>query len=364
MIRTFLIPLLAIVGVVFGVITVVKGSKPPIAALPVAEPPKAPFEAFVAGSGLIEANTQNIAVGTPVAGVVAKVNVVVGNTIKKGEVLFELDSRDLDAELVIREAAVLTARGQLQRLESQPRPEEIPPVEARVEQANALLGDAKAQLDMWEKVPDKRAVSMDEVSKRRFAVQAAESRLVEAQAQLGLLKAGAWKSDIDVAKSQVVSAVAAVEAIKIEKDRRVIKSPVDGQALQVNVRVGEFAPAGVVTPPLMMVGSINPLHVRADVDEHEAYRVIGGAKAMGYLRGNKNISTPLTFVRFEPYVVPKRSLTGDSTERVDTRVLQVIYSFERKDLPLYVGQQMDVYIEANASTSHDAVASPAAKPKK
>ena len=51
-------------------------------------------------------------------------------------------------------------------------------------------------------------------------------------------------------------------------------------------------------------------------------------------------------MRFEPYVVPKLSLTGDSAERVDTRVLQVIYSFDRGELPIYVGQQMDIYIEA------------------
>jgi hypothetical protein len=53
-----------------------------------------------------------------------------------------------------------------------------------------------------------------------------------------------------------------------------------------------------------------------------------------------------SYIRVEPYVVPKRSLTGDSTERVDTRVLQVIYSFYKGALPIYVGQQMDVFIEA------------------
>ncbi len=51
-------------------------------------------------------------------------------------------------------------------------------------------------------------------------------------------------------------------------------------------------------------------------------------------------------MRIEPYVVPKKSLTGDSTERVDTRVLQVIFSFTRGDLPIFVGQQMDVFIDA------------------
>jgi hypothetical protein len=72
------------------------------------------------------------------------------------------------------------------------------------------------------------------------------------------------------------------------------------------------------------------------------------AMAVGYLRGNKAINASLKFVRFEPYVIPKVSLTGESTERVDTRVLQAIYSFERGDLPIYVGQQMDVYIDALA----------------
>ena len=67
---------------------------------------------------------------------------------------------------------------------------------------------------------------------------------------------------------------------------------------------------------------------------------------MAFLRGNREIQTPLKFVRFEPFIVPKKSLTGDSVERVDTRVLQVIYSIERKDLQVFAGQQMDIYIDA------------------
>ena len=50
---------------------------------------------------------------------------------------------------------------------------------------------------------------------------------------------------------------------------------------------------------------------------------------------------------YEPFVVPKKSLTGDSTERVDTRVLQVIYRVEDDALPLFVGQQMDVFIDGS-----------------
>ena len=74
-----------------------------------------------------------------------------------------------------------------------------------------------------------------------------------------------------------------------------------------------------------------------------------------FLRGNSELSTTCDFVRVEPFVVPKKSLTGESTERVDTRVLQVLYAFERNALPVYVGQQMDVFIEAPPVGSSSAV---------
>jgi hypothetical protein len=95
-----------------------------------------------------------------------------------------------------------------------------------------------------------------------------------------------------------------------------------------------------------MLGRSKPLHVRVDVDEHEAWRVRDGAHAVGHVRGNAELKASLKFVRFEPFIVPKRSLTGDSTERVDTRVLQVIYRVERDDATLFVGQQLDVFIDA------------------
>ena len=102
--------------------------------------------------------------------------------------------------------------------------------------------------------------------------------------------------------------------------------------LQVNIRPGEFAQAGVSGTPLLILGNVDPLHVRVDIDENDAWRFRKGGKAVAFLRGNRNFSTELTLAYVEPYVVPKRSLTGDSTERVDTRVLQVLYSFDRSKL--------------------------------
>ena len=122
----------------------------------------------------------------------------------------------------------------------------------------------------------------------------------------------------------------------------------DGVILQNKVRLGQYAQCGPQVDPLMIFGGGCELHVRAEVDEEDAWRVKAGASAVARVRGNSRESYALEFVRFEPYVIPKQSLTGAATERVDTRVLQVIYRFRNRSVTVFDGQQMDVFINAAA----------------
>ena len=108
MVRKYLLPLLAVVGVAFAIWTVVLGSRPVPVAAPVVPPAPAPFASYVAGSGIIEPSTQNIAVGTHVFGVVTAIFVTVGDTVTAGDLLFKLDDRALQAELAQRRAALRT----------------------------------------------------------------------------------------------------------------------------------------------------------------------------------------------------------------------------------------------------------------
>jgi HlyD family secretion protein len=307
MIRKYVLPLIAAFGFAFAIVSVVRGSQPVPAAPPVAEPARAPFPSYVAGAGIIEASTENIAIGSPVAGIVTRVHVKVGDVVKAGDVLFEIDDRDLRA----------------MRL----------PAVARVKEAEANLARSRMLLRLAESVPDKRAISAEDLSTRRSVVAIGEASLEAARAQ--------------------------VEQIDIELERRQVRALVPGQILQVKTRPGEFAAAGVMATPLMLLGNNDKLHVRVDVDENDAWRFAPGAAAVAFVRGNPQLETALQFVRTEPYVVPKVSLTGLSSERVDTRVLQVIYSFDDGALPVYVGQQMDVFI---AAPPMEAKASPSRSP--
>jgi HlyD family secretion protein len=344
--RKYVIPLLAAAGVATAVYTVRSENQAVKPAQPVAEPAKSPYAQPVAGAGIVEASTQNIAIGTQIPGVVMRVVVTVGDEVKAGDPLFIIDDRAQRAELAVRGAALTIEEQTLTRLRDLPRPEDVPPAQAKVDEAQADVEDAQSRLERWEAVTDPRAVAKDELSKHRFELDAAKARLDAARAQLALLKAGTWKPDLEVAAARVESARAQVQTAETDLERLTVRAPTDGQVLQVNIRAGEYAPAGTLATPLMLFGSTGTLHVRVDVDENDAWRIRPDAPARASLRGNSSLSTDLTFVRIEPYVVPKKSLTGDSSERVDTRVLQVLYSFPRGALPVYVGQQMDVFIDA------------------
>ena len=145
---------------------------------------------------------------------------------------------------------------------------------------------------------------------------------------------------------KIESAEAQVGQIRSQIELHTIRAPVSGRILQMKTRLGEYAQTGVLSTPLMLLGDDTRLHVRVDIDENDAWRFQPCASAMASVRGDPEIRAPLLYVRTDPDVIPKMALTGDTTQRTDTRVLQVIYSFDPASLPLYVGQLMDVFIEA------------------
>ena len=349
--KKFGLPLLALIALVFASALAWKWRSIKTSTSPSSAPPTADFRQTVSAVGLVEASTENISINTTVSGLVMRVYVKAGDYVKGGQPLFSLDDRDLRAEVSSRRSALEVARSRVARLEQSPRPEEIPSAEARVREAEAALADAVVQQKLIESVTDRRAVREEDVQRRRVAVRAAEARLDEAKAALALLKAGSWEPDLKIARAEAAQAEAQVKRVQTDIERLTIRAPGPGEILKVDVRAGEYAQAGELPRPLIVMGDTRRLHVRADVDESEAWKVQPGAPAEASERGNSDHRAELEFVRFEPYVVPKKSLTGDSTERVDTRVLQVIYRFRESPVSFFVGQQMDVFISAQAAES-------------
>lgn len=346
MLTKYGLPIVAVGMLIFAVNYVVRAQKPIPALPPPIEPARNPFSNTVAGAGMVEPQTEFISMGSPTPGVVVEVTAKVGAKVQPGDPLFRLDDRMLRAELAARQRKLADARAQLARLESMPRREELPPAAALVREARADYDNMQDQLARGEKLFERTAaITEEELSDRRQRATQALERYNKAMADYDLLEAGAWEPDKVVARSAVQSAEAQVKQVETELDRLTVRAYVESKVLQVNVRPGEFvgAPANST---LVMLGDVQQLHVRVDVDEYDIHRFNPEAPARASLKGQPKTNLPLSFVRVEPYVVPKKSLTGDNTERVDTRVLQVIYAIDAGEQRLFVGQQLDVFIDA------------------
>jgi multidrug resistance efflux pump len=272
--------------------------------------------------GLIESSSENISLSAHLPGVVDKVYVKAGQDVEAGAPLIKLDTRALEASLIEKEADLVSKRAA------------VATAQAHVTRAEAGLSDVQKLLAFAVKLIASHTMSDEDITHRRSAVEIAEADL------------GSAHTEVTAAEAAVKVSEAAIHAVRTDLERSVVNAPIKGRILQVRIRLGEYATAGPGAEPWMIMGRVDPLHVRVDVDEHEAWRVSSDAAAEAQVRGNSNLKTRLKFVRFEPLVVPKQSLTGDSIERVDTRVLQVLYAVENPSLPLFIGQQMDVFISA------------------
>lgn len=343
-INRVVIPLLAVAGLGYAVVATEMMRPKPVREEPLGPPPVRAFERAVAAVGLVEPASEVVRVSPRVSGWVRAVHVQVGQNVKAGEPLFTLDGADLEAEAELRTRGVEAARARLERLRAMPRAEDVPPLRAAVAEAEAELADRRALLEIAQGVSEPGAIGREELSRRREAVNTAAARLARAQAELERTLAGAWAADVAVAERELAQAKAAVERVRADLARLTTPSPMDGVILRVNVKAGEYAAAGRSDEPAMALGSGGPLHVRVDVNEEDAGQVGAGAQAVAMARGEGSTRVRLGFVKFEPWVVPKRSLTGGPGERVDTRVLQVVYRVEEAT-ELRVGQQVDVFIE-------------------
>jgi multidrug resistance efflux pump len=351
MLSKYGLPLVALGLLAFAITHVIGMQKAPPKLEPVVPPARSPFGATVAGAGLVESRSENIAIGAAVPGVVQEVQARVGKQVNKGEPLFTVDNRHLQAQLKAREAELAAAKAQLAKLEAQPRSEELPVKEARVREAEASLADQEVMWNrargLYESAGRSGAITEEEYIRRRQAYSMAQQQVAAAKADYELLKAGAWKYDKDIVRATMAQAEAQIETVKTEIERTIVRASVAGEVLQVNVRPGEYVGS---TPGQVYVvlGDVSKLHVRVDIDEHDLPRFRPGSTARANPRGDAKQVHHLSFVRIEPLVVPKRSLTGNTGERVDTRVLQVIFVVEQSppEARLFVGQQVDVFIDA------------------
>ena len=352
MITKYVLPLAAALGLVFAILAMLPAQNSPPASKPIVPPPSRPEgPPTIAGAGIVEAKQENIPIGANIPGIVTKVYVKVHDAVKPGTPLFKTDDRNLQAELKVRRANLEAAKAQLARITAAPQLQDLPTAQAAVDEARAKFRDAEINFGRTAKLFGREVSSNSDFDRDRNMQDGARAGLARAEADLKRIKI-TWDKDIAVTRAQVDQMQSMQDATLTDIDRCTVTAMAEGEVLQVNVRPGQFA-ASIWKDPLIVLGDVKTLNVRIDIDEQDVPFFDENAPAYATLKGRPGYRFELSkVVKVEPYVIPKKSLTGDNSERVDTRVLQVVYALpEQRDIPLYVGQQMDVYLRAAKLTA-------------
>jgi HlyD family secretion protein len=350
---------LAIGGVLIALLVAFLLNRPIKPQPPAFEPAANPYARAIFANGIIESDQtsgENINVYPEVSGRVVATMVHEGEVVRAGQPLIAIDDSVQRATTLQQQLQAQAALAQLNELKAEPRRETLTIAIAQLDVARANLDTLARQRDKLQASAslDPRSVSREALDTAIDQAKAAEAAVLVAQRQLELTRAGAWSYDIQNQEAQYAALSHAHEASVALLSKYVLKAPVDGSVLAINAaRGGYISTQGVYDsysqtsqPPVVMATGDGTLNVRCYVDEILIRRLPKGGvmRAQMSIRG-ASYKVPLQFVRVQPYVTPKIELSNERQEKVDLRVLPVIFSFKTDpNFRLYPGEVVDVYI--------------------
>lgn len=326
---------------------------------PAFNPAPNPFGQGIYANGIVESdqtNGENVNLYPEVSGTVTAVLVAEGQTVTRGAPIFTLDDSVQRAVVAQQQAQAEAARTLLDELRAQPRKETLQVARAQVDMAQANVKSVEDQLEKQARAfrLDPRAVSKDAYDNAQNAAKVARANLDVVTRQYELTKAGAWTFDVRNQQKQADALAKAAAASAALLAKYTVRAPADGNVLSIRAAIGSYvSPQGIYdtytegfAPVAVMGNGRANLAVRCYIDEILIPRLPDAAQiqARMFIRGT-NVSVPLEFVRVQPYVSPKIQLSNARTERVDLRVLPVIFRFTPPaGVGLYPGELVDVYV--------------------
>ncbi len=311
---------------------------------------KAPVQggsaAVIGGNGVVEPAQRETKVAAQVTAVVREVKVVEGQQVSRGDVLVRLDDTVERAAVESAEADLAAEQASLQRTLKGLRVEDRDAVQAEADAAKSRAELAASVLGRTEQLAKTGAVTTDELDRARRAAQTEQASYQATNARLRAAVAGSRSEDIGFQRARVLAAQARVNQAKASLERLTVRSPIDGEVLQVKIREGElYSFQG--TEPLVVMGDTRQLRVRMDVDERDISQLAVGAEA--YVTadafGAEKFSGKVLEVgrRFGR----KNVRTDDPVEKNDTKILEVIIALD-SNLRLVPGQRVTAFVTAVA----------------
>ncbi len=302
-------------------------------------------KSVVAGPGLVEPDSENVQVGSELAGKLKQVLAEEGDTVKKGQILAILVNDDYHAQVESSRAQVHQAEAAYEKILNGSRAQERGESAAAMRQAEAVEASARADWDRRQKLFDAGVISQEELDHYHRDFNVAEQQFQASEQHFHLIDDRQRDEDIASAKAQLENARAQLDNSLAVYAKTFLRAPFDGTILRKHHRTGESITNSSVTPdPVFTMGDVGGLRVRVDVDETDVSRVANGQRVYCTANAYGNQKFWGHVIRVAGQLGHKNVRTDEPNEKTDTKILETLVQLD-PGVHLPVGLRVDAYIQ-------------------
>ena len=314
------------------------------AALHAAVAPADQSPALIAGPGRVEPYSEDIKIGSELSGRLKSVNVEEGDTIRRGQVLAELENADYRAQVESARANVVARQAALRKVINGARRQEREQAWSSVNEAKPVMENALSELRRRQGLFSAGVISREELDRYASEADVAKAKYEAAVQQHSLVDDRAREEDQSLAEADLELAQAQLKEAQARYEKTFIRSSIDGMVLRKHHRSGEsVSNSSTVPDPVLTVGDRNVLRVRVDVDETDVSKVRIGQRAYVTADAYGKQRFWGKVVRVGQQLGPKNVRTDEPTEKVDTKIRESLVELD-PGMQLPDGLRVDAFI--------------------
>ncbi len=304
-----------------------------------------PRAGLIPAPGRVEPVSEEIEVGADVEGRLSAVLVEEGEKVVKGQVIARIENSRQAAQVASAEANLQRREAELRRLVNGARGQERREALAATQEAEAILANARVEMDRRRALFEKGVLSREEADRATREWEVAQSRFKAVSERHALIEDDAREEDVQKAEAGVALARAELAEARAVLAKTVIRAPITGTVLRRFLQTGETysMSSRSLTPVIVTLGDLSSLRVRADVDETDVADLRVGQRAYVVADAYGDRKFWGKVVRVGQSLGRKNVRTDEPTERVDTKILETLIELDPgADLP--VGLRVDAFI--------------------
>ncbi len=236
---------------------------------------------LVSGAGRVEPVSEDIKMGAELSGRLKTVFVEEGQPVHAGQVLAELVNEDYRAQVESAEAQVRQKEAELRKVFNGARREERREALSSVEEAQAVMANAEAEMRRHQKLFEAGVISQEEADRYTKEYEVAKAQYRQRVENHTLIDEETREEDRAMARANLEDAKARLAEARALYAKTFIRSPIDGTVLRRHHRAGESVSNGLTNPdPIFALGDTHTLRVRVDVDETDVRETGRGTKGI------------------------------------------------------------------------------------